>query len=119
VKRAPLKRSKGLKRTASKPKVRVPRDYTINLLQRQAGLCPVCDRYLTTLQVHHILPQSKWPEHAENLENMVALHPHCHANHEAASRRIRQSELREETLTWVRSLGGLEALYLERIYPTP
>jgi hypothetical protein len=69
-----------------------------------------------TFDPHHVLPQEKWPEYAENPFNLVMVCRRHHATHENAHRRIRQDELPAQTLTWIRTLGGRETLFLERTY---
>jgi 5-methylcytosine-specific restriction endonuclease McrA len=115
--RTPLKRTKGLKRSAPKPKARIPHNVRRAVLRRQGWRCVVCGpRNTLYLQMHHVLPQEKWPEHDENPFNLVAICAGCHDNHERAHRRIRYDELPEQVRTWIRTLGGRETLYVERVY---
>jgi 5-methylcytosine-specific restriction endonuclease McrA len=117
VKRSELKRTTGLKRSAPKPKARIPHNVRRAILRRQDYRCLVCGEGWFRLQLHHVLPQSKWPEHDEQMMNLVALCEPCHARHENAHRRIRYDELPEQVRTWIRTLGGRETLYTERTYP--
>ena len=118
MKRSELKRSTPLKRTAPKPKAKIPHNVRRFVLRRQHHRCLVCDRSegWGQLQLHHLLPQAKWPEHDQQPLNMVALCPGCHDAHERAHRRIRWDELPEQSRTWIRTLGGQETLYAERVY---
>jgi 5-methylcytosine-specific restriction endonuclease McrA len=120
LKRSELKRTKGLKRSAPKPKARIPHNVRRAIYRRQDFRCLVCREGLWALgfHVHHVLPQSKWPEHDQQMHNLVAICVGCHDNHERAHRRIRYDELPEQVRTWIRTLGGRETLYVERTYPT-
>jgi 5-methylcytosine-specific restriction endonuclease McrA len=120
LKRSELKRTKGLKRSAPKPKARIPANVKRAIFRRQLWRCLVCEIgpfSYGQLQIHHVLPQRLWPEHDQQMHNLVAICPGCHANHEAAHRRIRYDELPEQVRTWIRTLGGRETLYTERTYP--
>jgi 5-methylcytosine-specific restriction endonuclease McrA len=120
VKRSPLARSRRpLKRSAPKPKARIPHNVRRAVSRRQGWGCLVCgDRGAGDwIQMHHVLPQAKWPEHDGNPLNLVAICWACHDNHERAHRRIRYDELPEQVRTWIRTLGGRETLYTERTYP--
>jgi 5-methylcytosine-specific restriction endonuclease McrA len=114
--RTPLKRTKGLKRSAPKPKARIPHNVRRAVCRRQQYRCLVCGEPWLRLDLHHVLPQSKWPEHDEQMMNLVAVCETCHARHEVAHRRIRYDELPEQVRTWIRTLGGRETLYVERTY---
>jgi 5-methylcytosine-specific restriction endonuclease McrA len=120
MRRSELKRTKGLKRSAPKPKARIPHNVRRAVYRRQEWRCLVCDGRdvltLPYLQMHHVLPQQTWPEHDENPFNLVAICAGCHDNHERAHRRIRYDELPEQVRTWIRTLGGRETLYVERTY---
>ena len=120
MKRSELKRSTPLKRSAPKPKAKIPHNVRRFVNRRQDWRCLVCGEgpfpWRGPLQVHHILPQAKWPEHDQQPLNMVALCPGCHDAHERAHRRIRWDELPEQSRTWIRTLGGQETLYAERVY---
>jgi 5-methylcytosine-specific restriction endonuclease McrA len=115
VKRSELKRTTGLKRSALKPKARIPHNVRRAVMRRQGWTCLLCSG-LFGLQIHHVLSQQHFPEHDQQPLNLVALCPDCHARHENAHRRIRQDELPAQTLTWIRTLGGRETLFLERTY---
>jgi 5-methylcytosine-specific restriction endonuclease McrA len=119
VKRSELKRSTPLKRTPLKPKARIPQWMRLRTLGFSQNRCVVCDTNgaWVPLQLHHVLPQSQWPEYDQWPDNLVAVCPGCHDNHERAHRRIRYDELPEQVRTWVRTLGGRENMYLERTYP--
>jgi 5-methylcytosine-specific restriction endonuclease McrA len=120
MRRSELKRTKGLKRSAPKPKARIPHNVRRAVMRRQGWTCLVCG-FLSLrdgVQMHHVLPQQTWPEYDENPFNLVAICPGCHDNHERAHRRIRYDELPEQVRTWIRTLGGRETLYVERTYPT-
>jgi 5-methylcytosine-specific restriction endonuclease McrA len=122
VKRSELKRTKGLKRSAPKPKARIPHNVRRSVYRRQNWCCVACGMSVLTalsrLDLHHVLPQQTWPEHGQQPFNLVAICPGCHDNHERAHRRIRYDELPEQVRTWIRTLGGRETLYVERTYPT-
>jgi 5-methylcytosine-specific restriction endonuclease McrA len=87
--------------------------------RRQGWACLVCDEThaIRPMHMHHVLPQSQWPEHDQQPFNLVAICAGCHDNHERAHRRIRYDELPEQVRTWIRTLGGRETLYTERTYP--
>jgi hypothetical protein len=116
VKRSELKRTKGLKRSAPKARASISKEIRVKVLLRQAGRCVVTGCGNWPWHIHHALPRSKWPEFTLEPLNMVAICAEHHDLHERAHRRIRQDELPEATLTWIRTLGGRETLYLERTY---
>jgi 5-methylcytosine-specific restriction endonuclease McrA len=115
VKRSELKRTKGLKRSVPKPKAQIPHNVRRAVYRRQGWRCLICSDAFH-LQLHHVLSQQHYPEHDQHELNLVALCASCHARHENAHRRIRQDELPAQTLTWIRTLGGRETLFLERTY---
>jgi 5-methylcytosine-specific restriction endonuclease McrA len=117
MKRTPLVRRSELKRTAPKAKARIPQAVRLEIRRRQGGRCLVCGTKRYDAHAHHVLPQQNWPQHAYEANNLVAVCPGCHDNHERAHRRIRYDELPEAVRTWVHTLGGRETLYLERTYP--
>jgi 5-methylcytosine-specific restriction endonuclease McrA len=117
MKRSGLKRSTPLKRMPPKSKARIDSKIRSVVWKRQERRCVACGVRVLRPQIHHVLPQSQWFEHAHDPRNMVAICPGCHDNHERAHRRIRYDELPEQVRTWVRTLGGRENMYLERTYP--
>jgi 5-methylcytosine-specific restriction endonuclease McrA len=127
LKRTPLKSATGWqamdapvaplrKPTKRKPKARFAKDVRAFIAFRDRG-CVVCKAPRLRVEMHHVLPQSKFPAYAKRTENLVALCAGCHDEHERAHRRIRYDELPEQVRTWVRTLGGREEIYMERTYP--
>jgi 5-methylcytosine-specific restriction endonuclease McrA len=117
LKRSELKRTKGLKRSAPKPKARIPGSVRQAVYRRQNWHCLLCPTW-GTLHLHHVLSQQHYPEHDQQPLNLIALCADCHMRHENAHRRVRYDELPEQVRTWIRTLGGRETLYVERTYPT-
>jgi 5-methylcytosine-specific restriction endonuclease McrA len=105
-----------LKRTKRKKSVWLSAHARQTAWARSGARCTVCHKW-ASLQIHHVLPKSQWPEHAHAIDNLVAVCAGCHDNHERAHRRIRYEELPEQVRTWVRTLGGREEIYMERTYP--
>jgi hypothetical protein len=96
-----------------KPAPKVPAEARHGALERTAGRCITCpDR---AVQVHHVLPKSKWPHLAKLADNLVGVCVECHARHESAFRRIPRSALPAVTL----ALAEREGLtwYIDRTYP--
>jgi 5-methylcytosine-specific restriction endonuclease McrA len=112
-----LKRTKCLKRSAPKSKARIPHNVRRAILRRQDYRCLVCRERWFQLHLHHVLSQQHYPEHDEQPFNLIALCADCHMRHENAHRRVRYDELPEQVRTWIRTLGGRETLYVERMYP--
>jgi 5-methylcytosine-specific restriction endonuclease McrA len=118
----PLRGTSTLKRTplkAGKPKQRrkVPRAAALEVAARSRGRCVVCGgrRNLTR---HHVLPVQRWPELELVAANMVLVcWDPCHANHEAAHRRILMAELPECAITLAHATSGAAVVFLERTYP--
>jgi 5-methylcytosine-specific restriction endonuclease McrA len=83
---------------------------------RSQRKCVACRRR-RRLTVHHVLPVQRWPGHELDDRNMVGACADCHANHEAAARRIRWGELPEAVRRFVLDGGGDARAYAARTYP--
>jgi len=99
----------------------VARDPTISrevrdiVYRRSAGRCIVC-RERPAVQVHHVLPKSRFPQHALETDNLVGVCPGCHDEHERAHRRIRLDDLPAAVIAFARHH---EPGYLLRYYDWP
>ncbi len=108
MKRSPLQRRKPPKRH------RVPQDVWELVMRRTGGLCGCgCGRRATEL--HHAFPKHKWPELADHPDCLVAVHRLCHANHEAASRRLPRRAVRHAVVLADGDTAMVD--YLARTYP--
>jgi 5-methylcytosine-specific restriction endonuclease McrA len=106
---------KPLRQTPRKQRASLTPAQVREVARQSGGRCIRCGSK-RRLQRHHALPVSKWPEHEREPRNMVLACEGCHDEHERAHRRFRHDELPEAVRTWIRSLGGREALYMERTY---
>lgn len=89
------------------------------IAERSQGRCIRCGRRCDARRDrHHVLPVSRFPEHETEPMNQVLACLQCHMDHESWANRLRYDELPGEVVVWVRTLGGREALELERSYPT-
>ncbi len=116
---AGLKRSKGLAKGSGRlkqtrrQKARVSPETRRIALARNGGRC-ACGCGQRSVQVHHVLPKSKWKELVDVPENCVGIAVRCHSRHEQAVKRIpRQGILCVLPLI---SDGSMER-YIERTYP--
>lgn len=78
--------------------------------------CIVCKRRVQ-LEIHHVLPVRQWPELTADVRNLVGICSACHANHEAAARRVRWDELPPCAITLAQMTSGAAVVYMERTYP--
>lgn len=90
MKRSPLRRRTGLR---SRPKQINRNDPARQAWKTSvAGYCQCgCDRFSLHLHRHHVLlEQIVEREHGDvyDLANSMLLHPHCHANHHSAARKV-------------------------------
>ncbi len=111
---APLRRVVILGDKANRPaRAKVPSDARHEALARTHGVCVTCPA--RAVQVHHVLPRSKWPHLVKLAANLIGTCVACHANHESAYKRFPRSVLPAETL----ALAEAEGLtwYIERTYP--
>ncbi len=74
-----------------------------------------CGVVRRAVQVHHVLPKSKWPHLLKVADNLVGVCADCHARHESAYLRIPHAALPAVTL----ALAEREGLtwYIARTYP--
>jgi 5-methylcytosine-specific restriction endonuclease McrA len=125
VKRTPLKRGAALargsglaratplRRGKSKARARVPAPVRQQVKARTGGRCAACMAQ-PVHQLHHVLPQQRFPELALEPLNMVGLCVDCHAAHEYAPGR----RLALHVVACARPLltDGPRRAYFNRIY---
>lgn len=129
---------RGLSSRPRRKAVTIPGHVRARVLARTHGGCVMClhrqlqtDVYAVTAatvrqqvraslvnratQLHHVLPQGKWPHLAKVEANLTAVCPFCHDEHERAHRRLPRCVLPPETI----ALAEAEGLswYIERVYP--
>lgn len=74
------------------------------------GLCEACGELGSAW--HHVFPQGKWPELADELENVIGSCERCHERHHTATERFpRRVCRRAEALADDRMLGYLDRTY--------
>jgi hypothetical protein len=105
----------GQVRTRRKRKVKIPAEVRERVAARTDGYC-ICGCGRWAFEIHHVLPEGKFPELAKAESNYVAVNPVCHARHENAFRRLRRDCLPQYVLD-LAATDSRYQLYLERTYP--
>jgi hypothetical protein len=109
--------SKKKRKAKAKARAKIANGKRAQVAARQGWRCVACGSTLPAwFDTHHVLPQGKWPEHAHERDNLVAIDRGCHDNHERAHRRIRYDELPQQVREWIGTLGEPEKMYAERTY---
>jgi hypothetical protein len=98
-------------RAARRRKAKIPIGVREAVRARQKGKCAVCG-WRRIQQMHHVLPESRFPQFAQLAENLLGVCVGCHASHEGASRRIPVSVLPVAAL----DLAAREGFPIERYY---
>lgn len=122
MKRTELKRSSSLRRAnapqrrGKAPREGLGRDTAGVVYRRQNGLCCCgCGDPIAPFPIgyHHVFPKAKWPSLVDVAANVAGTAENCHANHEAASRRLPRW-----AIAFAEGLAVSPAMrsYLDRIY---
>lgn len=109
--RKALRRTGGRKRRSLPPAVRRPAQ------ERQRGLCITLGCRRKPWQRHHILPVTRFPELELEPDNLVAICPECHADHESANKPLLRSWLPACALALAARVGGRAEAEIDRHYP--
>lgn len=123
MRRTALTRKKGLDRARAvlrrkRSEVRISEKTRHIAWHRTGGLCAnACGR--RAIDPHHVFPQSKWPDLADEPNNVVALCRHCHAAHHSGNpdeRLPRRVARHAMLLVGPDREGERRKAYLERYY---
>lgn len=98
-----------------KTRAKMPPGVALEVKRQSRGRCVRCGTR-RALQRHHVLPVARWPQYETEALNMVLACAGCHDEHERAHRRLRLDELPPAVVAFARTRGGIEALYLDKVY---
>jgi hypothetical protein len=121
MKRSPIKRYTALR---SRPKKPNRTEAAFDWKDHGPGYCECgCDRFSLHRERHHVLERgwlvkNGFGRYEYDQRNSMMLHPHCHANHTSAHRRIPIESVPEAALAFAVDLLGEDraALELSRRY---
>lgn len=115
-----------LKPGRRKRKASLTKGLRARVLRRSEGLCVACvcelrragkplTAAMRAVQLHHVLPEQHWPEHAKAEDNLVGVCVRHHARHESAFERLPRGALPEVVLRYAEQAGAY--WYIEQTYP--
>ena len=102
----------GCARGMPKTKPRLSQESAEAAFWRSGGVCAVCHGRATSH--HHIFPQTKYPELADEPDNLVSLCANCHLNHHSWAKRIPRNLVKDAEHL---AKTGSQQRFLEKNYP--